>query len=116
MYKAIDHNEVEAALHRSGSTWSAAQAHGLLCSRLAVLGEDGGADWLGQVLHEFDSGNVTHGEGVELMEHPKCGRTCRSFRVLHYKSCEPEGYANSISVGHCRVAHEARQGRRPVSE
>ena len=43
----IDHNEVEAVLRASGSSWTAAQAHGLLCSRLAVLGAEGGADWLG---------------------------------------------------------------------
>lgn len=68
MNKAIEHNEMEMALHSSGSSWSASQAHGLLCSRLAVLGEDGGADWLGQVLQDFDSGSVAHGDGVELME------------------------------------------------
>lgn len=84
MYKAIEHNEVEMALHRSGSSWSASQAHGLLCSRLAVLGEDGGADWLGQVLRDFDSGNIAHGEGVELME----GVFIETYRQLAARQSE----------------------------
>lgn len=68
MNTPIDHNEVAAALHRAGSTWSAPQAHGLLCSRLAVLGEEGGSDWLGLVLQGADSGNFSYGEDVELIE------------------------------------------------
>lgn len=68
MNKAIGHNEVETALHQLDSSWGASQAHGLLCSRLAVLGEDGGADWLGLVLKDCDAVSVTHGEVVELLE------------------------------------------------
>ena len=52
MSSPIDHDQIEAALRGCGSGWTAAQAHGLLCSRLAVAGVDGGSDWLGLLLQE----------------------------------------------------------------
>jgi hypothetical protein len=64
---AINHFEIEAALQRAGSSWSAAQAHGLLCSRLAVMGADGGTDWLAIVLEGADAANVLHQEGADLL-------------------------------------------------
>ncbi len=64
----IDQNEFEIVLRNAGSSWSAAQAHGLLCSRLAVMGEEGGADWLGHVLQDADSTNDTHSECLMLMD------------------------------------------------
>ena len=45
-----DYDTLNDALRRCGATWDAAQAHGLLSSRLAVAGADGGLDWLQQVL------------------------------------------------------------------
>ena len=52
MKHSIDHHELESALKDCGSHWSAAQAHGLLCSRLAVAGTDGALAWRNQVLAE----------------------------------------------------------------
>ena len=59
MEQAIDHNSLEAALRRCGSTWGAAQTHGLLSGRLAIGGADSGFGWLSQVLEgtgENDAG------------------------------------------------------------
>jgi yecA family protein len=58
MSDSIDPFELDAALRRCGSGWGASQAHGLLCSRLALLGPDALADWLRQVLVDSDE---THG-------------------------------------------------------
>lgn len=68
MRTSIDHSEVEAALRDSGSSWSAAQAHGLLCSRLSVLGVDGGPDWLGLILQAKDASDTSHGDDLTLLD------------------------------------------------
>ena len=68
MSTSIDHNDVDAALRSAGSTWSAAQAHGLLCGRIAILGAEGGPDWIGLVLRENDSTNTSHGHDLELLD------------------------------------------------
>ena len=54
MELTIDHNELDAALRRCGSTWNAGQTHGLLCSRLALAGAEGASRWLAQVLADTD--------------------------------------------------------------
>ena len=43
MEQSINHDELDAALKRCGASWDAGQAHGLLCSRLAILGADAGS-------------------------------------------------------------------------
>ena len=68
MSTPIDHNEVDAALRGSGSSWSAAQAHGLLCSRLAVLGAEGGPDWFSLILQANDTANRSHGDDLTLLD------------------------------------------------
>lgn len=50
MESNIDHDELDAALRRCGSTWEAAQAHGLLCARLAAEGRAAGQGWLVQLM------------------------------------------------------------------
>jgi yecA family protein len=58
MFSDVDYDTLNAALRRCGASWDAAQAHGLLSSRLAVAGAGGGLDWLQQVLegtHESDA-------------------------------------------------------------
>lgn len=52
MESANEHDTLEAALADCGSTWGAAQAHGLLCSRLAVAGIGAGVTWIGEVLEQ----------------------------------------------------------------
>lgn len=49
MQLAVEHNEVEDTLRRSGVTWNAAQSHGLLCGRLAVRGREAGREWISEL-------------------------------------------------------------------
>ena len=56
--QAIDHNELDAALRRCGSSWHAGQVHGLLCSRLAVGGAAGAKRWFEQVLEETNNPTI----------------------------------------------------------
>jgi len=65
MAATIDHNQVEAALNRAGSSWSAAQAHGLLCGRISVAGASGASEWLGIVLENSDAANALHHEQAQ---------------------------------------------------
>ena len=50
MRSDVDYDTLNDALRRCGATWDAAQAHGLLSSRLAVAGAGAGLDWLQRVL------------------------------------------------------------------
>jgi yecA family protein len=50
MDEKVDYDELEDALKRCGANWDAAQTHGLLTGRLAVLGVAAGPEWLTQVL------------------------------------------------------------------
>jgi uncharacterized protein len=54
MTDQIDQFELDVALRRCASGWRASQAHGLLCSRLALLGPGALEDWLRQVLGDSD--------------------------------------------------------------
>ena len=78
MSSAIDHNEVEAALRATGSSWGAAQAHGLLCSRLAVLGADGGADWLRMLFEDSAAAESAHADDITILQQA-CAETHRQF-------------------------------------
>lgn len=68
MQATIDYDELEAALRRAGSTWEVAQAHGLLCSRLAAEGQAAGGAWLGQVLEGTDRDNALRQECEMLLD------------------------------------------------
>ncbi len=68
MELTIDHNELDAALRRCGSTWNAGQTHGLLCSRLALAGADGASRWLMQVLADTDPDNALRSECEAMLE------------------------------------------------
>lgn len=58
MASDIDHQLLDDALRRAGSSWSAAQAHGLVSGKLAVLGAAAGPSWLEQVLEGIDAANA----------------------------------------------------------
>lgn len=67
MTSDIDHDTLNDALRRCGSTWTASQAHGLLSSRLAVAGADAGLDWLQQVLEGTDESDALRTECASLL-------------------------------------------------
>ncbi len=68
MDRSINHDELDAALKRCGATWDAGQAHGLLCSQLAVLGRHAGAGWLDQVLEGSDPDNALRRECESMLD------------------------------------------------
>lgn len=67
MQSDIDFDTLNDALRRCGATWDAAQAHGLLSSRLAIIGVEGGPDWLQQVLDGSDPANALRSECENLL-------------------------------------------------
>lgn len=68
MSHSTDHNDVDTALQGCGSTLSAAQAHGLLCGRLAVCGTDGVTAWRKQVLENPASVSVLRADCEALLD------------------------------------------------
>ncbi len=68
MDNPIDHNELDAALKRSGSNWNGAQSHGLLCGSLAVLGTDGAVTWIEQVSGDQDTGNEAYADCEQMLD------------------------------------------------
>ncbi len=68
MEQSINHEELDAALKRCGANWDAGQAHGLLCSRLAILGSDAGIGWLDQVLEGSDPDNALRRECETMLD------------------------------------------------
>lgn len=68
MEQSVNHDELDAALKRCGATWDAGQAHGLLCSRLAILGTDAGIGWLDQVLEGSDPDDALRRECESMLD------------------------------------------------
>lgn len=50
MDRGVDHDELDGILRRCGATWNASQAHGFLCSRIAVRGTGALSPWREQLL------------------------------------------------------------------
>jgi yecA family protein len=67
METEIGHDVLDDALKRCGSSWDAAQSHGLLTSRLAVAGVAGGLSWLQQVLEGTNSADALRAECERLL-------------------------------------------------
>ena len=67
MRSDVDYDTLNDALRRCGATWDAAQAHGLLSSRLAVAGADAGRDWLQQVLEGTSESDALQTECAAML-------------------------------------------------
>lgn len=67
MISDVDYDTLSDALRRCGATWDAAQAHGFLCSRLAVAGADAGPGWLHQVLEGTNESDALRSECASLL-------------------------------------------------
>ena len=67
MTTEIDHAQLHDALRRAGSTWDAAQVHGLLSAQLAVAGRAAGPGCIAQVLEGIDSANALGKECEALL-------------------------------------------------
>ena len=68
MDRRLEHDEVDAALRRCGTTWNASQAHGLLCSRLAVRGVGARTEWLDQLTAGTEPANALRKECVATLD------------------------------------------------
>ncbi len=68
MDENVEFNNLEEALNRCGASWDAAQTHGLLTGRLAVVGVPAGPDWLLQVLEGTEDGSVLRRECEGLLD------------------------------------------------
>ena len=64
----VDHDTLDQALKSAGSSWGAAQAHGLLSGKLAVLGRSAGPDWLARVLEDTDLSSTLRKECEDLLD------------------------------------------------
>ena len=67
MISDVDHDLLNDALKRCGASWTAAQTHGLLSSRLAVAGTRGVAESLGQVLDGINEPSALKNECEDML-------------------------------------------------
>lgn len=67
MTNNIDYQVLDEALKGAGSNWNAAQAHGLLAGKLAVIGGGTGQEWLGLVLDGADTTSALGKECARLL-------------------------------------------------
>lgn len=77
MDQAIDHDELDGVLRRCGATWNASQAHGFLCSRIAVRGIAALSPWLEQVLKGAENDDEMRSE---------CGTALTSLFHITWRS------------------------------
>ena len=75
---SVTHHALELALKDAGSSWSAGQVHGLLCSRLAVSGAEGAERWFVQVLEDVAEGSEAR-SAVEAHLDTLCAGTWRQL-------------------------------------
>ena len=68
MQTEFDYDRLDDALRRCGANWDAAQAHGLLSSRLALTGAAAGMEWLRLVLEGTDANDALRRECEELLD------------------------------------------------
>jgi uncharacterized protein len=62
MDEKVEYDILEESLKRCGSNWDAAQTHGLLTGRLAIVGVPAGPEWMLQVLEGVKEGNALRTE------------------------------------------------------
>jgi len=67
MESDIHHDTLNDALRRCGATWDAAQCHGLLASRLAIVGNEAGFSWFQQVLEGSDASHASREDCEQLL-------------------------------------------------
>jgi yecA family protein len=68
MDEKIAFGDLDEALRRCGSSWTAAQAHGLLVGCLATAGAQAGPGWLLQVLQDTDERDAARQECVAMLD------------------------------------------------
>lgn len=67
MQQTIEYSDLDDALRRCGASWNAAQAHGLLCSRLCLSGRDAIGTWIAAVQDGDDRNSAACAECAAMM-------------------------------------------------
>ena len=105
----VEHSVLDDALKRCGSSWDAAQSHGLLTGRLAVAGLAGGLSGLQQVLEGPDEADALRAECERLLN-TVLNTTYRqlSERLSEFSPLLPDDTdapdARAVALGHCAKA------------
>lgn len=68
MEEKVTFDVLDSTLRRCGSSWDAAQSHGLLTGRLATAGIPAAPDWLLQVLEGTDEANALRTECQRVLD------------------------------------------------
>jgi hypothetical protein len=68
MNRGVEHHELDAALRLCGASWNASQAHGFLCSRIAVRGTRARAGWLNQLTAGAATNDALRSDCAALLE------------------------------------------------
>lgn len=63
-----EHDKLDALLRRCGATWNASQAHGFLCSRIAVRGTGARSEWLDQLTAGADNDKILQDECAAILD------------------------------------------------
>ena len=130
----VDHDLLNQALRNCGASWSAAQAHGLLSSRLAVAGARGVAESLGQVLDSSSETDALRKECEDMLAalwqstHMVFSERMSAFEpLLPDENDNPksrteavaqwsEGYLHGLVSGEHDAALRERLGAEPVAD
>lgn len=67
MSREVDFDDLDESLARCGATWNAAQAHGLLCARLAVDGAEAIPAAIDQVLEGCADGDALRKASADML-------------------------------------------------
>lgn len=134
MEQSIDHDELDRALKRCGASWDAGQAHGMLCSRLAVLGAEAGIGWLEQVLEGSDPDNALRRECEMMLDalytytHRQLAERQSAFQPLLPGECDStmiraeaiahwcEGFLHGLVSGSTDEGLKERLASEPLSD
>jgi uncharacterized protein len=68
MSPVVEYSDLDSALKRSGTSWNAAQSHGLLCSRLSVRGAEAGPEWMAELTESAGHDATLTGDSKGLLD------------------------------------------------
>lgn len=134
MEHTTDYNALADALRRSGSNWDAAQAHGLLCGRLAAAGGSTSASWIDVVLEGVAPDNALRRECEGMLDtlyqssHQQLAQRLSEFALLLPDDGEPadvrtdalaqwcEGFLHGLVTGQSDTRLRERLAAEPLSD
>ena len=120
MDQKVGFDELDEVLRRCGASWDAAQTHGLLTGRLAVVGVPAGPEWLLQVLEGTNEADALRTECQKKLDilyqvegDRKAAHSVERDATLgaHLESHRRPGRRIRCGVGLRRGAGESRRSR-----